>query len=190
MKLPKWIRYWTPQRIELLLLALTLLATVLISALTFRQTTRQFEITNEHFQVERTDAFVARFNSPEMVQLREQVDRWLETGESASELHDRSLGKPVDPANPNSALPAEQALETVARLRTLTNYFQEFGTALKAGSLNERYAHELLGAVCVRYATSLKPFILETRKRRPQQPLAYEEVFLLKSRMESWDKKP
>lgn len=182
MKSPKWLRYWTSQRLELLLLALTLLATVVISALTLRQTTR-------HFEIERTSAFVARFNSAEMVKLREEVDRWLETNESPSQLYDRSLGMPADPANPNSARPAQEALDTVSRLRTLTNYFQEFGTALKADSLNERYAHELLGPVCVRYATSLKPFILETRNRRPQQPQAYEEVFLLKSRMETLDNK-
>lgn len=180
MKLPKWIRYWTPQRIELLLLALTLLATVVISALTLRQTTK-------HFETERTSAFVARFNSAEMVKLREEADRWLDTGESPAQLYDRSLGKPADPANPNAALPTQDALDTVAKLRTMTNYFQEFGTALKADSLNERYAHELLGAVCVRYATSLRPFILETRNRRVNQPKAYEEVFLLKSRMESLD---
>lgn len=182
MNLTKAIKYWTPQRIESLLLALTLLATVVISALTLRQTTR-------HFEIERTSAFVARFNSEEMVQLREEVDRWLESNESPSQLYDRSIGKPVDPAapNPNASLPQDQALKIVSKLRTMANYFQEFGTALKVDSLNERYAHELLGSVCVRYATSLKPFILEARKRR-QQPQAYEEVFLLKSRMESLDK--
>lgn len=42
----------------------------------------------------------------------------------------------------------------------MANFFQEFGTALKIGSLNERYAHELLGAVFIRYATSLEPFIM------------------------------
>jgi len=168
------------KNMELLLLALTLLATVIISALTLRQTTR-------HFEIERTSAFVARFNSQEMVELREEVDRWLESNESPSQLYDRSFGPPIDPAetNPNSGLPPKQAL--VSKLRTIANYFQEFGTALKVDSLNEQYAHELLGAVCVRYATSLEPFIFETRKRL-QRPQAYEEVFLLKSRMESLDK--
>ena len=174
--------YLTSQHIELLLLALALLATVVISALTLRQTTR-------HFEIERTSAFVVRFNSQEMVELREEVDRWLESKESPSELYDRSIIKPVDPsAAPNANLSHEQALKMVSKLRTMANYFQEFGTALKADSLNERYAHELLGAVCVRYATSLEPFINEFRKRQ-QQPKAFEEVFSLKSKMESWNPK-
>jgi hypothetical protein len=126
-----------------------------------------------------------------MVELREEVDRWLESNESPSQLYDRSIGTPVDPAtaSANSSLTAEQALRTVSKLRTMANYFQEFGSAFRADSLNERYAHELLGSVCVRYAILLEPFIIETRKRR-QRPQLYTEVFLLKSRMESLDKKP
>jgi len=177
---PNW--YWSSQSIELLLLALTLLATVVISALTLRQTTK-------HFEIERTSSFVARFNSQEMVALREEVDRWLGSNELPSHLYDRSDGKPLDTSipPPNSDLSQEKALKTVSQLRTMANFFQEFGTAIKIDSLNERYAHELLGAVCIRYATSLEPFIMETRKRRQHQ-LAYQEVFSLKSRMESLDK--
>ena len=191
MNFTKLKKYWTPHHIELLLLAMTLLATVVISGLTLRQTTRHFEITTTHYEIERTSAFVARFNSLEMVELREEVDRWLESKESPAQLYDRSIGTPVDPAtaNPNSTPTAQQALRTVSKLRTMANYFQEFGTAFRADSLNKRYAHELLGSVCVRYAILLEPFIIETRKRR-QRPQLYAEVFLLKSRMEALDKEP
>ena len=181
-------RLWT-QRIELLSLALTLLATVVMSALTLRQTTKHFEITTRHFEIERTAAFVTRFNSPEMVELREEVDRWLESNESPSELYDRSKGTPVDhaTARPNTVLLAEQALRTVSKLRTMANYFQEFGAALRTGTLNDRYAHELVGSVCVRYAIALEPYIIETRKRR-NRPQLYAEVFVLKSSMEALDR--
>jgi hypothetical protein len=172
---------WSHERTELLLLALTLLATVVISALTLRQTMK-------HFEIERTSAFVARFNSREMVELREDCDRWLETGESPAKLYDDSLaiaaGTAIEELDPKD--PAARAFRMVSKLRTMANYFQEFGTALKIDSLDEHYAHELLGAVCIRYATSLKPFILESRIRK-QRPQVYEEVFSLKARMELLD---
>jgi hypothetical protein len=155
------------RQFEMLLLVLSLLATVIISALTLRQATK-------HFQMERTSQFVARFNSEALVALREDVDRWLETKESPSHLYDRSL---------DSLDARKDALALVAKLRTLTNFFQEFGSALKFGSLDERYAHELLGGVCIRYATALEPFIVETRKRR-NRPQVYDEVFWLRARMQ------
>jgi hypothetical protein len=74
------------------------------------------------------------------------------------------------------------ALELIADLRTLANFFQEFGTAIKHGSLDEEYALDLLGALCVRYGRGLEPFILETRLRRGRK-LAYQEVFSLRDRM-------
>lgn len=172
---------WSLQHLEVFLLAATLLATVLISAATFYQTKR-------HFEIGRTTDFVSRFNSQELVTLREDVDRWLETGESPALLYDRSERKTFDSTRSVSEVRSdiEQALKTVAKLRTMANFFQEFGTAIKIGSLNEDYAHELLGSVCIRYGKSLEPFIMETRKRR-QRPQAYAEVFLLKQRMEEQD---
>lgn len=168
----------TLAHVEVLLLALSLLATVVISALTLRQTTR-------HFEIERTSSFVARFNGKEMVELREHVDRWIETKEAPASLYERSLV--VDSAG----LPVEDAkapIEDIARLRTMANYFQELGTALEIGSLDEEYVHELLGAVCIRYADSLEAFIEETRRRR-KRPQAYEQVFVLRARMEALDAK-
>jgi len=173
---------WTLQHLEVLLLAATLLATVIISAATLHQTKRSFEL-------ERTSSFVARFNSQDMVALREDVDRWLETGETPSHLYDRSDLKRVNLDKQQAAqirLDCEQALKTVAKLRTLANYFQEFGTALKVGSLDEDYAHELLGSLCIRYGKALEPFIMETRIRR-QRPQSYAEVLLLRTRMETVD---
>jgi hypothetical protein len=179
MRLVDYTKRFTLAHAEILLLALTLLATVVISALTLHQTTR-------HFEIERTSSFVARFNGEELVKLREFVDRWLESGETPHQLYDRSNGVTADATSPNATLGKADALETVSRLRTMANYFQEFGTALKIGSLNEYYAHELLGNVCVRYADALEPFIVETRERR-KRPQAYEEVMLLKTKMQALD---
>lgn len=166
----------TAARVEVLLLALSLLATVVLSLLTLRQTTA-------HFRLERTAAFVARFNSPEVVALREHVDRWVETKSSPSDLYEDSMASTPQGSTMQAArLSKDEAMKLVADLRTLANFFQEFGTAMKHGSLDEEYACDLLGAVCVRYGRDLRPFIEETRKRR-NRPQAYSEVFLLKDRM-------
>jgi hypothetical protein len=130
---------WGLPHIELFLVALTLLATVVISALTLRQTTN-------HFRLERTTAFAARFNSAELVGIREEVDRWLETSESASRLYDRSFFPRADAADSGALTRSEDALATVKALRTFTNFFQEVGSAFKAGTLDNRYLHELIGA--------------------------------------------
>jgi len=161
---------WSLAHGEVLLLALTLLATVVMSYLTLRQTTA-------HFRLQRTSDFVARFNSRELVETREEVDRWVESGESPEALYARSQGKAAATTEESRL-----ALATVANLRTMANFFQEFGTALKVGSLDERYAHELLGGVCLRYARDLKAFIEETRRVRGR-PQAYQEVFVLEERM-------
>ena len=124
---------WTLKHLEVLLLAATLLATVIISALTLHQTT-------QNFQIERTSSFVARFNSLEQVSLREAVDRWLESGESATNLYVRSDPVFFCPSNTTVIVDPtnrEDALKTIAQLRTMANFFQEFGTALKFGSLDE-----------------------------------------------------
>ena len=174
------LRWVNAQRMELILVALTLLATVTMSFLTLRQTT-------SHFRIERTTSFVARFNSQEMVSLREDVDRWLETKETAKSLYERSTSQPVE-AGAELRSAADAARGMVAKLRTMANFFQEFGSAIKAGSLDEDYAQELLGAVCVRYAVALEPFILETRVQR-KRVSAYQEVFWLKDRMAALDAK-
>ena len=75
------------------------------------------------------------------------------------------------------------------KLRTLTNYFQEFGTAIKHGMLDDDYAFDLLGGICIRYATQLEPFITETRSHRQRNKL-YQEVFYLRSRMKELDGSP
>jgi hypothetical protein len=167
----------TLQHAEVLLLALTLLATVTISALTLRQTTL-------HFRLQRTSEFVSRFNSKDLVAMREEVDRWVESGETPKALYLRSGVGSKAPAILSAD--AQQALSMVANLRTMTNFFQEFGTAIKVGSLDERYAHELLGGLCLRYARELRPFILESRMVRGR-PQAYEEVFLLEARMKTYE---
>jgi hypothetical protein len=173
---------WTLQHLEVLLLAGTLLATVIISLATLHQTTH-------NFQIERTSAFVARFNSQELVALREDVDRWLERGENPAHLYFRSDSRRTDPASSPQQIrnEADDALRTIAKLRTLANYFQEFGTALKIGSLDDTYAHALLGALCIRYGKALEPFIIETRIQR-KRPQAFAEVFALCARMEAIDK--
>ena len=158
---------FTVQFFEVLILAATLLATVIISALTLHQTTR-------HFEIERTSAFVARFNGPDMVSLREQVNRWLKSGETPAALYARE----------NSADPkaASEASETIARLMTIANFFEEFGSAIEVGSLDEHYAHVLLGGLCIQFGRSLEPFIKEARIQR-QRPQLFEEVFFLRDRM-------
>ncbi len=175
-------RWLTLKHAEVLLLALALFATVAMSAMTLRQTTR-------HFQLERTSAFVTRFNSQELVTIREEVDRWVESKETAKRLYERSgIGSAGSTAaSPNDNSDAKQALAMVAKLRTMANFFQEFGTAIKVGSLDERYAHDLLGAVCVRYANDLRQFIEESRIVRGR-PQAYEEVFLLEATMKALDR--
>ena len=170
----------TLQHWELIIVAVTLLTSSVFSFLTLRQTT-------DHFRIERTSGFVSRFNSPDMVSLRESVDRWLEAKETAEHLYARSK-EPIVATDPaaSGAQPDNPAKVLVAQLRTMANYFQEFGTAIKIGSLDESYAHELLGAVCIRYGNELEPFIRETRIQR-SRPQAYEEVFLLRDRMKILD---
>jgi hypothetical protein len=155
------------QHYEVLVLAMTLLATVTISSLSLHEVRKDFRIN-------RTSALAARFDSQEMVALREDTDRWLESQETPSSLYDRAAIQ--------GAANRPDALKLLTELRTFTNFFQEFGTALKFDSLDEAYSQALLGAVCIRYANALEPFILETRKRR-NRPLEYEEVFYLRERM-------
>jgi len=155
------------QHWEVLVLAMTLLATVTISSLSLHEVRKDFRIN-------RTSALAARFDSQEMLALREESDQWLETGETPSSLYDRAEKWPN----------REEAQKQIAELRTFTNFFQEFGTAFEFNSLDEAYSQALLGAVCIRYANALEPFILETRKRR-NRPQEYEEVFYLRKRMEA-----
>lgn len=172
------------QHVELIILAATLLATVVMSYLTLRQTAQNAEI-------ERTSKFVERLNSKDMVEIREDVDRWVETKETGEALYLRSHGKRKDgpPYTSDEARrEAASALKTIAELRTMANYFQELGTALKIGSLNEVYAHALVGGLCVRYGNDLGSFIDASRDERKRKT-AYEEVFLLRDRMHDIDLK-
>lgn len=161
------------KQFEIVFVILSLLATVVFAYWTVRQATH-------HFELERTSQFVMRFNSPEMVELRNDVDDWLETGESASDLYERSRSK--------EQAESKDAKAMIAKLRTMANFFQEFGSAIKLDSVNEEYAQVLLGSVCVRYGESLEPFIRETRLERGR-PNVYEEVFLLSERMDQIDEK-
>lgn len=170
------------QHMEVLLLAITLLATVVISWLTLNQTTH-------HFRLERTGTFVSRFNSTELVSLRESVDRWLEGTETIDQLFDRAKGISDPASNPRVSLGRADAVLTISNLRTLTNFFQEFGTALKSGVLDEKYAHDLLGGVCIRYGNELEPFIVRMRIERKRDTV-YQEVFLLRNKMLIFDGKP
>jgi len=158
-----------------------LLATVYMSWLTLQQS-------KDHFRLERTGSFVARFNSTEMVSLREDVDRWLATKEPPEALFKRSQSPPVTSGqvNDQAIAKAAAAMEQFTKLRTLTNYFQEFGSATKFGILADRYAHNLLGNVCVRYGEELGPFIEFMRSQR-NRPGIYAEVEWLRNRMRELD---
>lgn len=154
--------------------ALALLATIAFSALSFHQT-------RQHFRLERTSGFVERFNSPELIALREDVDAWVRSGEDPASLYRRDANRARPEGSPERA-DADAAHAMLVKLRTLTNYFQEFGTAIKHGMLDERYAFDLLGGVCIRYANDLEPYILATRVERNRTKL-YAEVLSLRQRM-------
>lgn len=173
----------TKEHIEIYLLAATLLTTVVISALTLHQTTKNFEI-------ERTSSFVARLNSKDMVDIRERVDRWLRSGESATALYQRSdlQNIPNGQSAEESKKQSEDAIETIANLRTLANFFQEFGTALQIDSVDEQYAYALAGGICIRYGDQLRPFI-EASRVHNKRTQAYSEVSYLYSRMNEIDRK-
>ena len=162
---------FSTEYMEVLILAATLLATVVISALTLRQTTH-------HFEIERTSAFVERLDSSDMVQLRENVDRWLAAGETPAELYARSVSEDAQAQN--------NAVDTIVQLRTLCNFFDEFGAAIRIASIDENYASELLGSVCIHYAQALEPFIIESRSQH-QRPNLFDDVFYLKDRMKKLD---
>jgi hypothetical protein len=168
-------------QINLIFVALALVTTVTMSTLSLRQTTN-------NFRLERTGAFVSRFNSLEMVELREDADRWLDSGETPAELYARSMVATAKGSDQTTreALDAKAARTQFARLRTLANFFQEFGTAYKFGSLDEAYAHDLLGGVCIRYSDALGPFIEFLRVQR-KRPTMYSEFFWMRDRMKRLD---
>ena len=128
------------RQFEMLLLVLSLLATVIISALTLRQATK-------HFQMERIEPIRGALQFEALVALREDVDRWLETKESPSHLYDRSLDS-LDARNGR------------AGARGQTADPDEFlsgvpGSALEFGSLDRTLCARAPGRVCIRYATAL-----------------------------------
>jgi len=174
-------RAWSIRHLEVLVLSMTLLATVYMSWLVLQQS-------KDHYRLERTASFVARFNSTEMVSLREDVDRWLASKEPPEVLFKRSQSPPVasGQVKDQAITQAAAAMEQFSRLRTLTNYFQEFGAATKFGMLDDRYAHNLLGNVCVRYGEELGPFIEFMRSQR-NRPGVYAEVDWLRNRMRELD---
>ena len=174
--------------LELTILALTLIITTTVGLGLYYQATR-------HFNLQRTSSMMERFNSKELVDVREVTDNWLVKGESAKALMDRA----VDPYSHKSesekteeeksvSAKAEDAAETVKNLRVFCNFFQELGTAYKRGTLDEGYMWDLFRALVTKYGEELKPYVEELRVRRKRQQL-YQEFLLLADKMKKLNEK-
>lgn len=140
--------------IELGVVCATFLVTLVAAIAVYRQTTR-------HFALERSTHFIERFNGPELVTARETVDSWLKSGEEAGKLFKRAEGQ----------APEGEARVAVRDLRTFTNFFQELGTAMKHGTLDEEYVWDVFGGLVVRYGDELQPFVREHRRHTGRMTL-------------------
>ena len=137
---------------ELAVLGLTLAVTLFASAYVYRQTQR-------HFEVERTTYFIERFNRSELVKTRRAVDLWLDSGESAETLFQRSAAKDA------------AALETIETLRVFANFFQELAAAMRHESLDDEYLWDVFGFIASDYGRKLQPFIHEIRRAKGREKL-------------------
>jgi hypothetical protein len=174
--------------LELTILALTLIVTTTGSLGVYYQATR-------HFNIQRTSSMMERFNSKELVDIRDVADAWLAKGESAHDLMERA----VDPYShkPDSekteeekavSAKAREAADVVINVRVFCNFFQELGTAYKRGTLDEAYMWDLFGGIVTKYGEELRPFVEELRIRR-QRPQLYQEFLSLTERMKELNEK-
>ena len=155
------------QLVEVLVLSATLLATVLISWYTARQTRR-------HFRLERTQSFISRFNSPEMIETRQVVDDWLAGSENYNDLLNRYNKR------------EHEAVKIADSILTIANLFQELGVAFGHGAVDEHYTWDVFGGLVRKYWDSMEPFVQERRKQR-ERPTLLTDFEKLAREMRAYD---
>jgi len=157
--------------VENLILAFTLIMTVALSWMVFRQTQR-------HFQLQRTQEFIGRFNGQAINEHRRQIDLWVATGEAVHELLDRAKQEDAD---------ATQVRQAEA-MRSVANFFQELGAAAKHGTLNDAYCWDVFGGLITNYWQLLSPYVFEMRYRRGR-PTLWNDFEALANQMQQQDAK-
>ncbi len=147
--------------VEIVILGATLLTTVGLSTFIALQARR-------HFQLQHAKEYIARFNSAEMVRLRDTVDRWL--------------AENPDPGGRAVATGGE----TEVAVRTFINFFQELGVAWKHGTVHREYTWDLFGGLIHRYWAELGPFC-EAQRISRGRPTLYRDFENLVGEMKRMD---
>jgi len=156
--------------IEISILGATLLTTVALSLFIALQARR-------HFRLQHAKEFIARFNSAEMVKVRNTVDRWLASARPAAELLSAERGE--GPCGPEDAAIA---------MRTFINFYQELGVAWKHGTVHHEYTWDLFGGLASRYWKALAPYCAAQREAQ-ERPTLYRDFEHLVHAMAAMDRK-
>ncbi|MEM8781848.1 MAG: gamma-glutamylcyclotransferase family protein [Planctomycetota bacterium] len=135
--------------LEVILLGLTLLATVLVGGFVAWQTHR-------HFALQRSQEFIQRLNSPEFAAVRRRAERWVCGGELPCALLDRVA---IEEAEGREG----EATQIRSDLRLLTNFYQELGTAMRHQTLDRRYAWGVFGGLIKRHWLDLRAYVFYAR---------------------------
>lgn len=158
--------------VEVILLGLTLLATVLVGGFVAWQTHR-------HFALQRSQEFIGRLNSEEFAAVRRRAERWARSGELPAALLDRVA---IEEAEGREG----DATQTRSDLRLLTNFYQELGTAMRHRTLDRRYAWGVFGGLVKRHWADLRAYVFYVRYESDRATLL-EDFECLAARMRRED---
>ncbi len=155
--------------IELLLLGITAVITLFAAIYVGKQA-------EKHFRMQRSTAFIERFNSGDLLRIRPEVDQLLATVHDwQHELRRAAEGEP-------------ESNHRVIRVSVFANFFQELATAFIHRTIDEAYTWDVFGGLVKKYWRNLAPFV-EAIRLVNERPTLYDDFQHLAERMGRVDRK-
>ena len=105
-------------------------------------------VTIKHFKILRTLVYIERFNSPNFIQVRRDIERWLSICKDDKERIEKSY-----------------ETELFCKICTFINLFQEMGLAYKYRLVNRDILFEHFDFIVISYYERLK-FYIEYRRKQ------------------------